>query len=369
MSELDHTVESFLDGNLQKCFGGKVPPKTRGKETAWNRIQQALKMDPSSVEDLLELRALVLKFLSQSLPRLMEGLDVEDVPAASAKRAIQAWYDRTTTNKADKDAMIPDIKNLRVFVRASSSPAPKRPQSKKRHQTTPNDLLSSLLPAEEEGEELEEVDEEPVDDEEDEEEDDEPLQPIQKKANLLHRDRVSNKKLVKTAKAPVGRLTRLFDDLPCDLPSCRIPPSAVTNVDRWRKYPADRILLAVITFFRDYPADSARSVAYELEEWLDNELPLQIDHLFMLPLTSPQYKHFLLLMDSKLSRMFFKLTIAKKGLKVATETKHESERHEPDLVDWHRSFHAVMARNQQSGFQQPSQAGATGTSGKKSTSN
>jgi hypothetical protein len=156
--------------------------------------------------------------------------------------------------------------------------------------------------------------------------------------------------------------------LPLDAPSCKLRGSVVANVDRWRSFSSTHVYESVSKYLLGFPGVRTSSVAHEIIDFVEEELPDLVDHLFMLPLNSPQYKHFCRLIDRRMDKIQFKWTIAANGLKVATEVKHETARHDPDLTEWQRAYHTVNARSQnQQGFQAPAQAGATGDSGKKSS--
>lgn len=390
---IDHTVDDFFESRLCRAWGlAKLPSsKQRGKDGVWKKLLAYLKVDEDSVDQTLALRAPVLKFLEQHIPRLMDDTLVADVPLNSVRRALQAWHDRVNTNQADKDTMCAEVKTLRTMVRASVTrdspplvrtppPPPPPPSAVHHHSSAVHPALLSAQASAGPRKLIHALEEEEEEEEDEEEEDGVPgksyymqfpsmTAPHLPPTQTTERSRLTTKELLRNSTKPPSRLQRTFDDLDIDAPSCKLRTTALTNSDRWRRYSSQHVYESVSKYFLDFPGDRTRGVAHEIIEFVEEELPDIVDHIFMLPIQTPQYQHYCRVVDRRLSKIHFKWTIAHKGLKIANEVKHEATRFDPEMTDWLRAFHTVNARSTAQGFQQPAQTGASGTSGKKSTSN
>eukprot|EP00760_Papus_ankaliazontas_P039082 PhM_4_TR9480/c3_g1_i1/m.82664 len=102
------------------------------------------------------------------------------------------------------------------------------------------------------------------------------------------RQKVTNKSLLKSSARPPARLTRVYDDDDLDAPSCKLRDAAVLNVDRWRHYTSQQVYEALSKYFLSMPSTSAMSAAYEVREFVHDDLPDLVDHLFTLPTSTPQ---------------------------------------------------------------------------------
>jgi hypothetical protein len=375
---MDDTDTTFFDEKMIAAWG-KVPAiPARQKDAAWKSLVRYLKMNEDDPREVMEIGVAILKFLAQHVPSaILKDVDPGSVPLFSTRRLLEVWYSRTTVDRALKDTMCADIRACRVALRASVQRSASASPLPFRSRAALQELCGGEDGEEEEFEEEEEAEHPP---------------PIESNVRFgsWHRgnqpfvppppqapptlqstmgQRITNKTLQRTAARPPGRLARVYDEEDLDAPSCVLRPATLLNVDRWRAYSAMQVYNGLSKYLMDMPKTAATSAFYEVKEFVDSDLPDIVDFVFLLPLDCPQYRVYCRMVDGKLSRIHHKWTIACQGVRMATEVRHESQRHDPDLTDWHRAYHTVCARQQQQGFQPAPQACATGTKAVEGTVN
>jgi hypothetical protein len=350
---VDHTITNFLDERLCKAWKVQTVPasKARGKDLAWKRVLLYMKYDETSVAAALEAKVGILKILGRHIPGLLTGLDVHDVPIESAKRALQAWFERSSSKKEDKDSFPADVKELMVSVHASVE----RPRSPSPEHAAVRRLRDNYV-EDDDGEEEE--------DEEDDEYDHEPPKEDARLVTVANALTKVDLKKRSAANKAVG-VTRSFDHLPLDMPSCRIPETVVTNVDRWRSYPRRELYQAVAEYFQAFQINDRNSaVAREIAHWAQEDLPDDVDFLFDLPAREPALiARFARIVDKRLREMKRKFILATEGKEMSRRFVHETQKTDPAHVDWMIAFHASMARREESDFRAPARIAAPGTSG------
>jgi hypothetical protein len=350
---VDHTISNFLDERLCKAWKVQAVPasKARGKDLAWKRVLLHLKYEETSVAAVLEAKVGILKILGRHIPGLLTGVDVHDVPIESAKKALQAWFERSSSKKEDKDSFPADVKELMVSVLASVE----RPRSPSPEHAAVRRLRDDYV-------EVDDGDDE--DDEEDEECDVVPPKEDTRMVTVANAMTNVDLKKRSAAKKAVG-VPRSFDHLPLDMPSCRIPETVVTNVDRWRSYPRRELYQAVAGYFQAFQINDRNSaVAREIAHWAQEDLPDDVDFLFDLPAREPALiARFARIVDKRLREMKRKFILATEGKEMSRRFVHETQKTDPSHVDWMIAFHASMARREESDFRAPARIAAPGTSG------
>jgi hypothetical protein len=179
-------------------------------------------------------------------------------------------------------------------------------------------------------------------------------------------DALSNRDLKKRACSNrAGGVRRSFEHLPLDMPSCRIPETVITNVDRWRNYPRRDLYHAVSEYFQSFAVNERNSaVAREIAHWVKEDLPDDLDFLFDLPAREPALiARFARIVDKRLREMKRKFILATEGKEMARRFIHETQKTDPTHVDWMVAFHASMARREDSDFHMPARTAAPGSSG------
>eukprot|EP00760_Papus_ankaliazontas_P011227 PhM_4_TR14691/c3_g5_i3/m.68277 len=317
-------------------------------------VARKIGMSQDSNADMLELRDLVVKFFVRLRPDFLADVDGE-VPMMSAQRALQAYADYIgKKNKAEVDAIPQDIQNLRTVLRLS--------QARSKASNGSESVVSAKSRASLTRRMLEEIDDSQVCDEEFDEEFHAP--------RYTHKDLVTNRQSAKAQRRPPVhpvRSERVFDHLPLDLPSVKIPKHDIMVCERWPGHDGKQVYEAVRDFFLDIPrTDKNKQVISEIRQWTDFFLPDAMDNLLAVHAATGSTSRLFALecrsMDRQLQEMRRKKILATHGLKKAEAFAYECGAQDPRLPDWERSANAVLARENKD-FQSPAQAGATGASG------